>query len=266
MDEQEVPYNPKNKVIADEDVKRLLTTYDITIPHKNIDIYRNAFVHKSYVVRKNDNFIDGNKACPPNCLPLQEESNERLEFLGDSVLSVAVASYLFERFPDENEGFLTRMRTKLVNGKMLAHLSKTVGLNEYLIISHQIEENDGRSILNILEDAFEAFLAAIYQDLGFQAAHDWVLNVIETHLDFAELIRINNNFKDQVLKYFQHNHGYLPRFYELNVETMNNQKVFKVCMKDQHGNILGTGKGNNKKEAENDAALQVLKRYCVEMT
>jgi ribonuclease-3 len=173
---------------------------------------------------------------------------------------------LFERFPDENEGFLTRMRTKLVNGKMLAHLSKHVGLNEFIIISHQIEENNGRNILNILEDAFEAFLAAIFQDLGFQAAHDWVLNVIETHLDFAELIRTNNNFKDQVFKYFQHNHGYLPRFYEMNVDTLNNQKVFKVCLKDQQGNILGTGKGNNKKEAENDAALQVLKRYCVELT
>lgn len=260
---QQQPFNAFNTLLKEADLKTLLTTYDVTQPYRNIDTYRCALVHKSYCTRKNENFVEGNQDCPENCLPLQEESNERLEFLGDAVLSMSIASYLFERYPDENEGFLTRLRTKLVNGKMLAHLSKTIGLDKFILISKQIEESDGRNIANILEDAFEAFLAAIYQDLGYEAAKAWVISIIETHLDFADLISQNTNYKDQLLKYFQQNFGYLPKFYEQDIEVHNHQKIFKVCLKDASDNVLSIGKGNNKKEAENDAARQVLGNYTL---
>lgn len=261
-----LPYNPDNVVLTPSNLQQILEEYNITAPFKNIDVYRCAMVHKSYCTRKNENFLDGNMECPPGCLPLQEESNERLEFLGDSILSVAVASYLFERYPDENEGFLTRMRTKLVNGKMLARLCKIVGLPKYILISKQIEENDGRNISNILEDAFEAFLAAIYMDFNYETAKEWIIGVIETHLDFSELIRQNHNYKDQVLKWFQQNHGYIPRFFEVDVEIVNNHKTFKVCLKDSNDNIISVGYGSSKKEAENDAAKVALSNLCIDFT
>lgn len=262
-----LPYNSKNNLITNADVYNLLKSYDITKEFRDINMYRKAFVHKSYCTRKNENFLNGNINCPDNCLPLQEESNERLEFFGDSILNMTVADYLFERYPDENEGFLTRMRTKLVNGKMLAFLSEKIGLSKYIILSKQIEENDGRKNLNILEDAFEAFIAALYLDfgnIGFEVAKNWIINVIETHLDFSELIKQNNNYKDIFLKYYQQNFSCMPKFYEMNVDNTNiNGKIYTICIKDNNNNILSIGKGNNKKEAENDAAKIALSHYTL---
>jgi ribonuclease-3 len=263
--EKTVPYNEANILLSEADLRMLLAEYSVTKPFKNIDTYRCAMVHKSYCTRKNENFFEGNVDCPANCIPLQEESNERLEFLGDSVLSIAIASYLFERYPDENEGFLTRLRTKIVNGKMLAKLSKLIGLEKYILISKQIEENDGRNISNILEDAFEAFLAAVYLDFDYETAKTFIISIVETHLDFSELIRTNTNYKDQILKHFQHTHGYTPKFYEVDVETdSNNHKCFKVCLKDKANNIISRGEGGSKKEAENAAAKKALERLCIE--
>lgn len=263
----ELPYNSQNVLIMEDDLTGLLKEYGVTSKFRDIDIYRKAFVHKSYCTRKNENFLNGNVNCPPNCLPLQEESNERLEFFGDSILNMTVADYLFERYPDENEGFLTRMRTKLVNGKMLAHLSEKVGLHKYILISKQIEESDGRKNLNILEDAFEAFIAAVYLDFGsrgFDTVRDWIVSVIESNLDFSELIRKNNNYKDQFLKYYQQNFSCMPKFYEMSVtESSSNlgSKVYTVCIKDSDDNIISIGKGHSKKEAENDAAKTALSQY-----
>jgi ribonuclease-3 len=268
-DLQQTPYNNKNKLITDDEIRYILKTYGISEEPRDYNIYRKAFVHKSYCTRKNENFVDGNVNCPEDCLPLQEESNERLEFLGDSILNMVVAGYLFERYSEENEGWLTRLRTKLVNGKMLAHLSKLLEFNKYIILSKQIEENEGRFNSNILEDAFEAFIAAIYQDFGevsgFKHAQSWIIDVLETNIDFSDLIKQNHNYKDLFLKYFQHNYSYIPKFYEVKVDTTaNNQKIYTICIKDNNNNILSIGKGASKKEAENSAAKAALERYTDE--
>lgn len=265
----QLPYNIKNNLINDKELDALLTKYGITEKYKDLSIYRKSFIHKSYCTRKNENFIDGNVNCPIGCLPLQEESNERLEFLGDSVLNIVVADYLYERYPDENEGFLTKMRTKLVNGKMLAYLSDLIGLDRYILISRQIEENEGRKNSNILEDCFEAFIAAIYLDFGFngfEMAKTWIIDIIESNLDFSELIKQNHNYKDLLLKYFQQNNGYLPKFFEINIETnpANNSKIYTMCVKDNLGNILAIGTAENKKMAENQAAKKALNEYTTE--
>lgn len=259
-----VPFNPQNVLLTKEVAESFLKKYDVQHHINNIDIYRCAMVHKSYCTRKNENFLEGNVSCPVDCIPLQEESHERLEFLGDSVLGKVVAAYLFERFPDESEGFLTRTRTKLVNGKMLANLCKKVGLTPYILLSIQIEESGGRTMTNILEDTFEAFIGAIFRDLGDDAAYDWITNVIEEHIDLADLIRQNNNYKDMLLKYMQQNMGFVPRFYEKDNEIVNNQKVYQVHLKGQNNEIISIGTGSNKKEAENDAAKKALEQLCVE--
>jgi len=262
-----LPYNSKNILIMENNLLNLLKEYGLDCNFNDINIYRKAFVHKSYCTRKNENFINGNINCPDNCLPLQEESNERLEFFGDAILNMTIADYLFERYPDENEGFLTRMRTKLVNGKMLAHLSERIGLNKFILISKQIEDNDGRKNSNILEDVFEAFIAALYLDFkedGFKNIKIWIINVIETNLDFSELIKQNNNFKDIFLKYYQQNYSCMPKFYEMSVDNTNiNGKLYTFCIKDNNNNIISIGKGHNKKEAENDASKNALSQFKI---
>ena len=134
----DLPFNPKNILITLQDLIKLLKTYGIDETPNDLSLYRKAFINKSYCTRKNETFDEGNVNCPTGCLPLQEESNERLEFLGDSVLNTTIADYLFERYPSNDEGFLTRMRTKLVNGKMLAFLSDKVGLQKFILFQFQI--------------------------------------------------------------------------------------------------------------------------------
>jgi ribonuclease III len=276
-DVEELPYNPKNVLIQKEDVQKLLAMFGIERKVHNIDIYRKAFVHKSYCTRKNENAVNGNEKCPSDCLPLQEESNERLEFLGDAILNIVVANYLFDRYAGENEGFLTKMRTKLVNGQMLAYLSKRIGLQKYVIISQQVEANDGRQNKNMLEDIFESFIAAIFLDfnetriktksmpdfsgVGFQIAEKWIIGVYESMLDFAELIRSNQNYKDMLIKFCQHTYQFVPRFLEMDVSIINSRKIFTICIQNDKGANVGVGKDDTKKKAEQRAAFKALCYY-----
>lgn len=275
-DINETPYNEKNILINEDDVNKILSRFDINIKCSNIDLYRKSLVNKSYSTRKNDNFISGNKNCPENCLPLQEESNERYEFLGDSILSTTVANYLYERYPNQQEGFLTKMRSKLVNGHMLSDLCKHIGLEKWIIISKQIEENSGRTNYKILEDVFEAFICAIYMDfnryesnttlkldltgLGFQVAQKWIINVIEDKVDLAELIIQNNNYKDKLIKYFQHTFMSIPKFYERGIHCVNGKKIFTIIIKNED-QIIGIGNSDTKKKAEQIASKKALKYY-----
>lgn len=265
-EEEIFPYNENNKILSEDNLQNLLKTYD-TDQYYDINYYRRAFIHKSYVTRKNENYETGNTNCPENCMYLQELSNERLEYLGDSILNSSIASYVFERYPDENEGFLTVIRTKLVNGKMLANLAKKIGLSEYLVISKQIDENDGRNNKNVLEDAFEAFIGAIYLDHeeknenGFNIARNWIINVIETFVDFSELIHKNENYKDVLIKYCQHTHQFIPKFYEIDVMERNGKKIHSVVVKNDAGDILGIGKDINRKTAEINASKHALDFY-----
>lgn len=273
--DEDTPYNNKNILITENDVNKILNKFNIKLKCIKIDFYRKALVNKSYATRKNENFVSGNINCPDDCLPLQEECNERFEFLGDSVLSTTVANYLYERYPDQQEGFLTKMRSKLVNGYMLADLCRHVGLNKWVIISKQIEENNGRDNYKILEDIFEAFICAIFMDFnqinsenvendisgfGFQIAEKWIINVIEDKVDFAKLIKQNKNYKDLLIKYFQHTFMKLPQFYESNVEIMNNKKMFTIIVKNNE-QILGIGKSNTKKKAEQLASEKALQYF-----
>lgn len=262
--EDVMPYNCKNHLLTEEELIELLRENGIEQHFHDISIYRMAFVHKSYCTRRNENFVNGNIKCPPDCLALQENSNERLEFFGDSVLNLVVAQYLYERFPESEEGFLTKLRTRLVNGQMLAVLSEKIGLDRYMLISKQIEDNGGRKNMKILEDTFEAVIGALFLDFGkdgFEMASDFIVTIIENNIDFSELIITNNNYKDLLLKYFQHNMNYLPKFYELSVENKQNSKEYTVCIKNKEGLVISTGTGHNKKMAENQSAHNALIYY-----
>lgn len=267
LNSSELPYNNKNVLIETTHLNTIL--FDEIKIH-NINVYRRAFVHKSYCTRKNENFVNGNVNCPADCLPLQEESNERLEFLGDAILNLVVGRYLFDRYPQVNEGFLTTTRTKLVNGEMLAHLANLIGLNKYILVSQQIESNTGRKNKNILEDAFEALIGAIFVDneekdgTGFKKANDWIVKVLEENVDFTELMTKQINFKDKLVKFCQHTFQFIPKFYEIDISENNGKKTHTVYVKDTNDNIIGIGKGSNKKYAELDAAKKALLYYKID--
>lgn len=283
LEQNELPFNNKNLLLTEQNLRELFDNNGLSEhTFNNINLYRTAFVHKSYCTMKNADFNTGNTKCPDDCLPLQDMSYERLEFLGDSLLGMIIAGYLYERYPDQNEGFLSKMRTKLVNGKMLGFLSDKVGFTKYAIISKQVEETNGRNNYKIMEDIFEAFLGALFLDFqieeninfsncvvhsgnGYYIVQKMIIYIIENYLDISELVLSRNNYKDMLVSYMQHHIQDQPKFFEINVVTKDNNKVFTYCIKDKNNNILGTAKGATKKEAENNVSLEVLKYYNVQI-
>ncbi|MEY3420067.1 MAG: Cafeteria roenbergensis virus, partial [Bacteroidota bacterium] len=137
------------------------------------------------------------------------ESSERLEFLGDSILKAIMGNYLYSRFPEEREGFLTKLKIKIEKSSMLHQFGLTLGFREYLLLSRQVEEqtvlgeNRGRCTPSYYENAFEAFIGAMMLDLGYTVTSQFVKGVIEEVIDFSELITRNDNFKDSIQRFYQ---------------------------------------------------------------
>ena len=170
----ELPYNTNNIMLHHSDLMNFFNLNGLpNIKYNNLNLYRTAFIHKSYCTMKNADFATGNTNCPTNCIALQDMSYERLEFLGDAVLNMVVANYLYFRFPDQNEGFLSKIRTRIVNGKMLGYLSNEIGFSKFAIISKQVEDANGRNNYKIMEDIFEAFIGALFTD--FQNHDDKII-------------------------------------------------------------------------------------------
>lgn len=178
--------NPSNVFIEESDVLSILKKYDIGVPVQNMEHYRRAFVHRSYLKVESSNVVEEAVA---NCkVPLQDQCNERYELLGDCILSSVVGTYLFTRFEDQAEGFLTKTKTKIVRGKTLGKLSKRMGFGKWVIISLHVENEDGRENIRILEDLFECFIAALYLDNGGEpVSEDWFSNLEKLHSKKAEL-------------------------------------------------------------------------------
>jgi len=244
-----------------------LATHDFSIPHvtrediqsmlkmkvKNISHYQRALVHKS--IHKAVKKYKGD-----NIQEYLIQHNERLEFLGDSVLSLIVANYLFHKYPDQDEGFLTRIKTKLVNGTQLAKLAKTINLGKYILMSNHVENIKGRESQKILEDAFEALLAAIFNDIGFDAVNSFVLNIIDS-LDFNEIL-VEDNYKDILLRYAQHDKikPSTPEYTVISTDGPPHNRIFTVAVLI-NGILYCEGSGKSKKQAEQTAAFLTLKKF-----
>ncbi|MDB4613935.1 putative dsRNA-binding protein [bacterium] len=268
IDINDMPYNNKNYLLKNEDLINIFKIHGLeNIKINNINLFRTAFVHQSYCTMKNLDFKNSNSKCPEDCLPLQDMSYERLEFLGDSILEMIVTSYLFERYPDQNEGFLSKLRTKIVNGKMLGFLANKLELNKYAIISKQVEESNGRNNYKIMEDIFEALLGALFidNDNNYDIAYNFVIYILENYLDFSDLITTKNNYKDILIYYMQHHLQDVPKFLEIDITTKDSSKIFTYCIKNKNNTVIAKSTGNSKKEAENNTALEALKHYNVDI-
>lgn len=182
-------------------------------------------------------------------------SNERLEFLGDSVLSLVVARYLYHRFPLRPEGELTRMRAALVCEKALAGFAEAFGLGQYLLLGHGESNTGGRSRPSILSDAFEAVLASLYLDGGFQVAEQFVLRFVTQALAHKdEEIR---DYKTALQEIIQKNAEEKIRYVLVGEDGPDHDKHFTVQV-HLNSNVIGTGIARSKKEAEQQAARQAL--------
>jgi ribonuclease-3 len=267
------PWNPKNTIIPAKEIQRILTTYGVKHRFQDLSLFKQACVHTSYVdkseawAKQEEPMLLAER--PPNCLPLQGADNEELEYAGDGILSAVAATYLKERFSGQGEGFMTNLRTEIVNNDRLGELAKKVGFSPWLIISRHVEEVcDGRQNLRLLGSMFEAWLGALYYSAGkggagFEAVQQFVTNVMERHIYFMELITKNTNYKDQLLRWFQAEYHQPPRYKVVHEDGPSHDRIFTMGVLAPDGAVIAQATARNKKEAEQAAsklALETLNR------
>lgn len=185
------------------------------------------------------------------------ESNERLEFLGDAVLSIVVSDYIFSNYPELPEGELTKLRAALVCEKSLSKFSQMLKIGDYLKLSHGEFNSKGAKRPSILADAFEAIIAAIYLDGGIENASKFILKFIIPEIKNPQ----TNAFKDyktQLQEIVQQNHEETIKYVLIDQIGPDHDKRFlvDVCL---NNNVIGKGRGKSKKEAEQQAAKEALK-------
>ncbi len=265
------PWNLANRRIPDAEILRVLRTYGVKDKPRRWELFRQACVHSSYVDRPENKLGTADEPVviaerPPECMPLCEADNEQIEFVGDSLLGCVIALYLQERYPDQDEGFLTRLRTRLVNNKQLGELAQKIGFQNWIILSrHQEEVCNGRRNLRILGSMLEAWVGAMYLDIAesnpggaFTRVKEWLINLFETQVDFVALISEDNNFKDQLLKYYQATYHTPPRYKEVLVEGPLHDRTFTMGVLSPGGEVVATATARNKKVAEQEASRRAL--------
>jgi ribonuclease III len=271
------PWNPRNQVIDDTTIQNILKKYGVSQVAPHPDLFRQACVHKSYVDRREEwaaEAAEGQEQIlaerPPNCLPLQEADNEECEFAGDSLLGCVIALYLYQRYAGKGEGFLTRLRTRIVNNKMLGMLAKKIGLEPWIIVSRHVEEvcTGGRGNLRLLGSMLEAWVYALYKNfespenpgLAFTIVQKFLVSIIQRHVNFVELITDDNNFKDQLLRFFQAKFHQPPRYKEVEVTGPPHDRIFTMGVIDPNdeSKILAKSTARNKKVAEQEASKLAL--------
>ena len=201
---------------------------------KDLALYQRAFTHKS-ALKEYEQFT---------------ESFETLEFIGDSVLGFVITKFLFDRFEERQEGFLTKARTKLVRGETLAGIAKKLGLEKYVIMDEKGVRNGWNNNPKILEDVFEALIGAIYLDVGLLHAKEFILRIYQDpKLVDLNSIMIDDNFKDKLMRTCQVNNWQLPEYRVAG----HHEGIFYI---DIYINNLFCSRGaaKSKKQAEQNSA------------
>ncbi len=208
---------------------------------RNPALLTEALTHRSYI-----HFNQGAIA-----------SNERLEYLGDSVLGLIISEYLYQTYPDYDEGELTKAKAVLVNETTLAYIGQEYGLNKMIFISPEEEKSGGRNRSSIISDAVEATIAAIFLDSGLEAARGFVRRVLISNAGDILSDSAQRNYKGELLEFLQSRGIEPPRYEVVSEEGPDHEKTFKVVV--YTGNtITGSGEGASKKEAEQKAAAESL--------
>ena len=209
---------------------------------KNITLLQNALTHSSYANERWHNSL---------------LSNERLEFLGDSVLGMLVAEYLFRNFPNRPEGELTRMRADMVCEKTLAAAANRIGLGNHLLLGHGEEQGGGRNRDSILADAVESVIAACFLDGGIQAALQFVQKFILVEVPVTKLHNVD--YKTQLQELVQQKKNQVLSYALVSQSGPDHDKKFDVEV-SLNGTVVGSGSGSSKKRAEQAAACAAIEK------
>ena len=209
---------------------------------KNISLLQNALAHSSYANERWHNSL---------------MSNERLEFLGDSILGMTVADHLYRNFPDRPEGELTRMRADMVCEKTLAAVANQIGLGQHLLLGHGEEQGGGRSRESILADAVESIIAACYLDGGVESAAAFIRSFILCHVPVKQLQNVD--YKTKLQELVQRKKNQVLSYELIGESGPDHDKQFMVQV-SLNGNVVGQGSGRSKKRAEQDAARVAIEK------
>jgi ribonuclease III len=191
------------------------------------------------------------------------ESNQRLEFLGDSVLGLLISEYLFRQFPECAEGELSSNRSKIVNRKSLAGFARSIRLGDYLLIGESADRQKIRSSESALADAFESFIGAVYIDKGIDGAKDFIMKHVVQHIAFNTIVSSEHNYKSRLIEYTQSHHLPNPLYSVLREDGAEHEKTFTVAVHCSDS-LLGTGTAARKKDAEQLAAKEAMERFAAE--
>ena len=255
------PFNPNNTEITQKQVEAILAKYGVPDKVHNFNLYKRAFIHKSYVKRPHlENEANGVTIVdqPSDCMPLKTKSNERLEFLGDGVLECITKYYLYRRFPKGNEGFMTEKKIALVKNESIGKMVYEMGLNKWYIMSKNAEEKKTRTNLKKLGCLFEAFLGALFLDFnkitikdegdwfknvfvtgpGFQIAQIFVESIFEQHLNWTDLLQNDDNYKNILQVLIQKEFKITPVYVEISPHDDDegyHMGVYLCLGQDAHG-------------------------------
>jgi ribonuclease III len=276
-----IPYNENNILIESEDIEKLLVPFGIKIKVNNIEIFREAMSHYSYVNQKYyskfSREMNEMKKNRDALVELRDISSERLEFVGDGTIKDILCSYLYLRYkinPKGDEGFMTYLKTKIEDKSTFSRFAKELGLDTYILISKQTELIKGRNSDKILEDAFEAFLGALKLDQGQDVCKKLIEYFLENSVDYPSLIYQNENYKDQLMQLFHSNKWVSPIYWEVSCKVggTSTQKIYTMGVLDPMTTlddkgrpndiiIIAEGEGTSKQKAEQQAALNALIKF-----
>lgn len=185
------------------------------------------------------------------------ECNERMEFLGDSILSLIVTDYLYRNHPDMLEGDLSRVRAATVCEKSLGNYAKNIGLGNYLYLSHGENTTNGRSRISILADAYEALLAAMYLDGGIECVKEFLLPQVKQEIDTVIKSGSMRDYKTILQQIVQQEQGEILEYVIVGESGPAHKRFFEVEAR-LNSNVIGRGSGYSKREAEQSAAKESL--------
>ncbi len=208
----------------------------------DIHLLRQALTHRSFLNEKAGEGM---------------ESNERLEFLGDAVLSTVVSHLLIEKFPDADEGMLSKFRARLVNENTLSMLARDKGVGRFILMGKGEELTGGREKSSILADAYEAVIASVYLDGGFASAFSLVAGEFSSLIDDVSAAEVSRDYKTELQEESQDLFKVAPRYRLISETGPEHDKIFEAEVLI-HDEVFGKGHGKSKKEAEQKAAMNAM--------
>jgi ribonuclease-3 len=201
-----------------------------------------AFVHRSARARSTSSGPASSRA-----------DNERLEFLGDSVVQLVMTKYLYARYADVSEGVMTKRRNRLVCGQVMTDIATRLGIGRYIVVGEGRESI--RASADALEDAFEAVAAVAFLELGYESAERWIVGAYESNVNIAELLSDEIEYKDRLVKHFARTGRAPPQF----SVSGGGSAGFRASVTTGRSNVIGVGSGRTRRAAENDAARNAYK-------